>query len=1423
MESEQPVVSNKTAPPSGKDWDELIDFVREEYLAKNRGIKDVFESLRLRNSLVTYTQFRAKLKEWGFKKNLTPNDWRYIDRSMKERESQLKESVVIYSGMRLDQNKVKKQMNRTKDVTLSKKYGLSSTPESPKEDALYVCTPRAVSPMMAAWPESLPWFQFLKTTFPELLRGLRLLPESETGMELTVSPTQHSRPRKKRRLNVSSAWTAFEGLVRRSMEIVIGSEELTQTLLLRRSVDRIADHFDQVMPTTYPNENLTRAMVLSDGQPHEVQREVLKIILYLVSNHLIMDHRLCKSARYIADARAFVDICRYSGLTEPHVLSRIVEISLHSPAMEAMVDLLYEAAVNTESTALVAALLEVDGRINPDRPVGRSWWLEDSSRYRGYWSALQYAILRDSLELASCMLQHGADANYVGKTWNSPLTIAATVCPNDASSQFIPLLLQYNAVLNETNGLMALYFAIPRGCFKLIDQLHEAGADFTSSCPAEEFSGSFYYTLDYSSLIQTDGLREYESSYLRILHYVTPLGLAASFSKDFDGWIMRPCPDRMRHEKRMHDEESMDDEEVALKLVKQIICLAGPTFDLDGKIKSDAMIHAASRGYNNVISFLHAVGARVDSKNGYLCPVYAAVNWNHVETCRQLLRLGGSAQAERRGLRTTNTPHLSPLHIAAGYGSRDLVRVLIESGVDVNLRIETSSEPEYYRNGLSAYLLQVIPRICGSPLNVATIWGFLDVALLLLDMGATATIDDLTRAVSCGQPQLVSRLLEQLPRSEVKHVEYQLQSLIREGKEQSALEILGLNLPIEREQALSLAIEHGQPKIAMKLIESETKLTVPQLIWAFQILDESTLRERVKLMASTLIGERSSDRRTLLENSILGGNIDVINYALSLKPFAYDSGALCAVVLATVRCVTGMDGILQMMLRKRDLEDKQVSCFDPILENTAVSIAAYYRRLDIVAQLQKYRNYEINAAVLQQSIWNGKDESIDSWTHNIWRIAKHWNVIGDLFLSMNAGDIRDDGPWDNWHDPNRRLISPLFFAIKSGSVLVMEKLLGMQYNPDAYSLQEAIYQNVSLDLASRLIKDCTDIDAIEAFGVAHYFPPIYMAAAFEYLDIVKMMLDANAKLNIAPWYVRSAVLQLLIESGRFDVLDILLRNGIDIKNTPRLRLYDGRAALEVAARKGHLGIIRRLLEYGADPNAPRAVFDLSAIEAAAYYGRLDAVQLLLDYGVTTEGHGRLYCILAVLHATHAGHSAAARLLKSRLSWTDEDEKILYDLEERRFGAYDGVAVIDYGEDTEEEVAELLDSLSTEWKNTSIMLIEIGHDMACKIQRWRWEEEDQKDLEQKIMAHCRRTNMGAGLSEKLDGVDSVDEASLSDGTLHEEVEMVDTGGWFEHAENESENIQLGRCSVAEEDRVKQVVLRDMLGEEEMPFEPVEQPW
>ncbi|KAI1377504.1 ankyrin [Hypoxylon crocopeplum] len=1453
MESQQLVVTRNGARLTDKDWDEWLDFIREEYLVKDGRLEDVCETLRQLNSQVTLGQFRAKLRQWGFCKNLSAENWQYIDHSIRKRKSQHKDSVVIFSGVHLRREEVKKRTNRHKPITLSNKWNPPPSPEPPAESVpLYICTPRATSPAVASvykWPKSLPWVQFSESILPELMSGLQLLPQKEAGIVITASTSQHSRPRKKRRSDPSLAWAAFEKLVRRSMEIVMGSEELTEILLLNKSVDRIAGHLDEVIPATYLDENLRRAIVLSGGTRSEVQREVLKVLLYLVSNHLIMDYRSWNRTPYIDDARAFVDIFRLSGLTESHVLARIVEISLASLTMTAVLDLLYEAAVNAEAVDLVLKLLATDERIDIDRPVGRIWWR--GFRGESVWTALEFALLKGSLDFASHMVRAGANVNHRGNGEHPPLMLAVAAEPDDASAQLVQLRLRNGAAVNGDDLSMALSLAILKGSFQLINLLHNAGADVAFTLPPEKFS-TMENIID--QMYEVDYYYMHATSYLwHDLDHLTCLGLAASFSTKCTIW----------------QREDIDEQRTALTLVKHLLSLAGPEFDVDGKFKSDAMIHAAMRGYTDVISFLYQKGARPDSRNGFLSPVYAAVIWARIESCRLLLELGGSAQADYRSLRRRpdGFVQLSPLHVAVIYNSCELVRLLVQSGVDVNVPWEVHRSAQ--KIGLGFLHLNIhwtkAHRRRTLPLELATFVGSWEVALLLIDLGATFTSVDLFRAASARQHQLVRRLLELNadPNKAMENGENVLQTAIRNGHEIVALQLLESGATVGR-GILGLALRYGRYQTAMKLIEIGAELSQPELITAFRIPDELKLRSIFQSQLSDIfLSERSPDGRSFLENATLSRSVPVMRFALSLSPLAYDSGALCAAVLITSSSsLEGMDEILQELLRRRELADQRGPCFDRILENTAVSLAAC---LDIIEQLRRPSTYEIGAVVLPgPSAWVWPDgfecfrtvfpswiDLNSSYDRPKAGSSPDISILASNSFALSPSAMRD---WNNWHDPNRQLGSPLFLAIGIGNELIIEGLLSLGYEADGCSLRAAILKNVSYALTRKLIEGCTDIDACETFGMMDPRAPIHLAALSGQLNLVTALLAAGANPNAGPWYTRAYTLNGLLGDRKFELIDILLQYGMNTRGTPRIR-KGGDTALQEVARHGYLGIMQRLLDQGADPNFPRALMGgNTAMEAAASQGRLDAVQLLLDSGVNTEGVGRFQYIRAIHFAALAGHSAVVQLLKSCREWTEDDWRIFQELERHSRTHQNRIAVfIHHSEYTEDEMVEVLDH-AHDLEQEGYEIIRIGDFGA-------YEERDSRgeylDDEREIVENSRgpldvssatpivdnRGDSTDDINAKFPATNNPDlRTARSNPTYQIQTESLGEGGLsnpnlpgdaeeleiepgiqfcFETTEDEQIDIQLGPCSdIGEERERRQEILDDMLGEREAPFQPTE---
>ncbi|KAI0900225.1 ankyrin repeat-containing domain protein [Annulohypoxylon nitens] len=735
---------------------------------------------------------------------------------------------------------------------------LAPSPEPPSERIpLYICTPRAASPAVVSHPEyeyprSLPWIQFSEYLLPQLMSGLRLLPPDDPETTITTSNYRQRPPRKRRPINPSvnptGAWTAFQNLARRSIEIVIGSEELSRLLSINRSVDRIAAYFDSMLPPTYPGENLRRAIALSGESPYEMQGEVVKVLMFLASNHLIMNGGpLSRGSeirkKYADDAKAVVDVFRFSGLSQPAMLLKIVRLSHESLTLTSLIDLLYEAAVNTEADDIVIELLATDNRIDINRPVGKHGW---NTRM----TALEYALVRGSLVLARRMIGKGADVNRRSKSFHnlSPLSLAM-LPETDLSVQLVGLLLERGADMNDQVS-EALFAAVFKGSIELIDLLYRAGADFASIRLTKEEK------IDLEALINHDEGWYHPGFQSMFLNTYNCLGLAASYAD-----LTTPYGKCKGHGTKAYRERT------ALELVRHILDICGADFDIDNQLKSDAMIFAELQGYTDVILFLYQRGARVDARNGFFCPVYAAVSGCHVECCRLLLNLGGSAQPSCRPLRCYPIQLYSPLHVAVEHDSPELLDLLLQSGADVNSPcVQCQTISRKCCSGFTRQLYSIAYIEDGnvkalSPLGLALEVGRWEVASLLLDRGATSTDGSINCAVEDGQSQLVNRLLKLRADSDKTTQEYRdaLEISIREGHESISLNLIESGVPTTN-STLSLALHYGRIRIVVKIIDTGIQLTGPEFAGLFRIPDISTVQ--------SLLQDTPCDKGNMAWNSI---------------------------------------------------------------------------------------------------------------------------------------------------------------------------------------------------------------------------------------------------------------------------------------------------------------------------------------------------------------------------------------------------------------------------------------------------------------------------------------------------------------------------------------------------------------------------
>jgi ankyrin repeat protein len=128
--------------------------------------------------------------------------------------------------------------------------------------------------------------------------------------------------------------------------------------------------------------------------------------------------------------------------------------------------------------------------------------------------------------------------------------------------------------------------------------------------------------------------------------------------------------------------------------------------------------------------------------------------------------------------------------------------------------------------------------------------------------------------------------------------------------------------------------------------------------------------------------------------------------------------------------------------------------------------------------------------------------------------------------------------------------------------------------------------------------DATDRDGTTA---------LMFAAQQGYTEIVRVLIEAGANLNLPRKRYGLTALMLAASEARADVLQTLVAAGADVN----AKNDDGSTALMIAAHKGHLMVVQILLGAGADVNLQDKDED-SALKLAAQEGHSSVVKALLE-------------------------------------------------------------------------------------------------------------------------------------------------------------------------------------------------------------------
>ncbi|XP_024080647.1 ankyrin repeat domain-containing protein 17-like isoform X3 [Cimex lectularius] len=161
---------------------------------------------------------------------------------------------------------------------------------------------------------------------------------------------------------------------------------------------------------------------------------------------------------------------------------------------------------------------------------------------------------------------------------------------------------------------------------------------------------------------------------------------------------------------------------------------------------------------------------------------------------------------------------------------------------------------------------------------------------------------------------------------------------------------------------------------------------------------------------------------------------------------------------------------------------------------------------------------------------------------------------------------------------------------------------------------------------------------VEDRGIKGDCTPLMEAASSGYVDIVRLLIHHGADVN-AQSSSGNTPLMYACAGGHLDAVRVLLDAGANVEDHNE----NGHTPLMEAASAGHVQVAEILLERGAGINTHSNEFKESALTLACYKGHLDMVRFLLEAGADQE-HKTDEMHTALMEASMDGHVEVARLL-----------------------------------------------------------------------------------------------------------------------------------------------------------------------------------
>jgi ankyrin repeat protein len=627
-----------------------------------------------------------------------------------------------------------------------------------------------------------------------------------------------------------------------------------------------------------------------------------------------------------------------------------------------------------------------------------------------------------------------------------------------------------------------------------------------------------------------------------------------------------------------------------------------------------ALEYSAKCGHLDFVATLLENGAQI-SENAIL----AAIRSRHAKlACFLLGKMECGSLSHPHGYRMLR----DAINHKDAERNTDLVRALLKAGAKPNKflgqdwgdKSDRQSDEEFYCDSVLADLLNVKYESSEkSPLEIAAEHGHAGLLDLLLSAGAWLIppehphykfpIEGLTvldRGAKSGKIEIVERLIEagaDIPSSKeaLVHVIEKLQNpemvwrLIQGGADVNGSAVkqggtiatpLQAAVRIRNLAITQMLLDAGAKQNPVKP-DANTSLLCGALCDAIKAQDHDLINVLLQSGADVNNPPGEEDNDTALEAAVTMEDLNLVFKLLQLGSDPDDSGALSAAAMPN-RPAAFLEALLSWPMSAP--------------RSTHYGCAA----LQIAIRTQDYAKVQrlLQAGVRCDLPAPESESSFQTKRGDRFEISTDLSALG-FALKCDQGQC---GP----------ILRITFAAGTDPNALV-------DYRFQRNGLQLAAAEN-RCDLAQFMIAGGADVNfncpkCYPKTSCGHaYEPPIRIAVARGNIEIVKLLLSYNARVNTGDT-IGCPLLPLAALLGNIALVQTLLDAGAAVNTNGSDFMCP---ALEEAATQDSTEILRRLLQAGANASGKGSRRDSSVLCYAAYRGYLDTVRILLEAGAAAN-------------------------------------------------------------------------------------------------------------------------------------------------------------------------------------------------------------